>query len=264
MISKIILIITSLLIYLPVYADTQFQNQVVGGVAVRKGELPFQVSLQFSSGTHFCGGALIKKNWVLTAAHCVQGSSAIKVVVGLLNQSDNQDAEIFSTLKIISHPQFNNTTLDYDYALIQLSANSKFKPIDLNHEELDIPSGNDRLFAWTSGWGTTSEESYEITNLLLKVELPLVSKKLCNSAVAYNGQISDRMLCAGFIGGGKSACQGDSGGPLFIKYAKGNYILVGIGSWSEGCGKKNKFGIYSKINVMVDWINRESQKNKFN
>ncbi len=261
MIQKIYILAVGLLISVSSFSNTHFENLVVGGVAVRKGELPFQVSLQFLSDTHFCGGALIKKNWVLTAAHCVQGSSAIKIVIGLLNQSEKQDAEVFTTLKIISHPQFDANTLDYDYALIQLSGNSKYRPIELNKSEIDIPLINDKLFAWTSGWGTTSEDSYDLTDLLLKVELPLVSKDTCNSAAAYNGQVLDRMICAGFPLGGKGACQGDSGGPLFIRQAKGNYTLIGIGSWAEGCGKKNKFGIYSKINVVVDWLNRQSQKN---
>ena len=42
--------------------------KIVGGVEATKGEFPFIVSLQSSYGSHFCGGSLIKKNWVLTAA----------------------------------------------------------------------------------------------------------------------------------------------------------------------------------------------------
>ncbi|MBC7420947.1 MAG: trypsin-like serine protease [Bdellovibrio sp.] len=43
-------------------ADLKFGQKIVGGVEAQKGELPFQVSLQSSSGSHFCGGTLIKPN----------------------------------------------------------------------------------------------------------------------------------------------------------------------------------------------------------
>lgn len=44
---------------------------IVGGVAAVDGDSPTQVSLQRTS--HFCGGAIISDEWILTAAHCVSG-----------------------------------------------------------------------------------------------------------------------------------------------------------------------------------------------
>ncbi len=240
-------------------ASTSVDQKIVGGVPAINGEFPFQVSLQFASGSHFCGGSLIKKNWVLTAAHCVQSSSAIKVVVGMYDQKDKTGTETFSTKRIIAHPSFDKTTLDFDYALIQLSGDSKFRTIDLNKVEINVPQGNDPFMVWTSGWGTLTEGSYTLPNILQKVEIPLVSKEACNAADVYNGDITDRMLCAGLPQGGKDSCQGDSGGPLFTKQASGDYTLVGIVSWGEGCARPNKYGVYTKVNVMVDWIEKQTQ-----
>jgi trypsin len=248
-----------ILMSLSVQADVKFGQKIVGGMPAEKGELPFQVSLQSSSGSHFCGGSLIKPNWVLTAAHCVQGSSTMKIVVGLHDQSDKSDTETFSAKRIVAHPLYNRSTLDYDYALIQLSGDSKFRTIDLNRVEIAIPTSDEKINVWTSGWGTTSEGSYTLPKILNKVEVPLVSTEECNSTAAYNGDITDRMICAGLKDGGKDSCQGDSGGPLFVKETSGDFTLIGIVSWGIGCARPNKYGVYTKVNAMTTWIDQTSQ-----
>ena len=45
---------------------------IVNGQNARPHEFPWMVSLQYLSGFHFCGGAIINKQWVVTAAHCVE------------------------------------------------------------------------------------------------------------------------------------------------------------------------------------------------
>jgi len=45
-------------------------GRIVNGVEASPGEFPWMVSIKFN-GNHWCGGSLIHRNWVLTAAHCV-------------------------------------------------------------------------------------------------------------------------------------------------------------------------------------------------
>jgi trypsin len=259
MFLKTSLVALALCIGLVAHSEPGFSEKIVGGIPAYKGELPFQVSLQSRAGTHFCGGSLIKRNWVLTAAHCVQSSTPIQVVVGLYDQKNNEDVETFSTLKIVSHPKFNGMSLDFDYALIELSGDSKYRPINLNRVEPGVASENDPFMVWTSGWGTTSESSSMLPNILQKVEIPLVSTTTCNATQAYNGIITARMLCAGLRMGGKNSCQGDSGGPLFTRQANGDYNLIGVVSWGEGCARPDKYGVFSKVNVVLDWIEKQTQ-----
>ena len=228
---------------LPGIFNTQ---KIVGGVEATKGEFPFMVSLQSSSYGHFCGGSLIKTNWVLTAAHCVQGGYLESVVTGLHNLSQTAGSEKFKATLIVKNPGWNSYNMDYDFALIRLDKESKFAPIALNPNEL---SGKVNFV--TTGWGMTSEGG-NISDALMKVSVPLVSKAGCEAA--YPGQLTDRMICAGYEAGGKDSCQGDSGGPLVMGTGAGSY-LAGVVSWGEGCARPNKYGVYSKVNSVISWIN---------
>jgi trypsin len=229
-------------------ASAQFRPFIVGGESAAKGEFPFIVSLQDSSGNHFCGGSLIKKNWVLTAAHCVTEGAPDKVVIGLLDRTHPDAAvESFSILQTTAHPQNNSSNMDFDFALLKLSADSKFTPVALNSEE--IRGAADLV---TAGWGTESEGSYDLPNLLQKVTVPFVTDDLC--AKAYPGQTTSTMICAGLDNGGKDSCQGDSGGPL-VTGAGSTAKLVGVVSWGEGCARPNKYGVYAKVTAGLAWIN---------
>lgn len=219
-------------------------EKIVGGVEAAKGEFSFIVSLQSSYGSHVCGGSLIKKNWVLTAAHCVGYFQS--VVVGLHTQGQTAGTEKFTTLQVIKNPGWDSNTMFNDYALVKLSGDSKFEPIALNTKEL---SG--KVDFVTAGWGTTSESGSASKNLL-KVSVPMVSQETCSAA--YPDAINGSMICAGFPEGGKDSCQGDSGGPL-VTGTGANRTLAGVVSWGEGCARPNKYGVYSKVNAALTWIN---------
>jgi trypsin len=224
-----------------------FHQMIVGGGEAAVGEFPFMVSLQ--SGYHFCGGSLIKKNWVMTAAHCVDGGSPERVVIGAHNIADGQDGEIRKPKRAIMHPQYDASNQDYDFALIELDNASTFEPISVNSEEIKVNPFS-KIVAVTAGWGDT-QSSDRFPDKLQKVEVPLVSFDKCNKSY---GSITDRMICAGYDEGAKDSCQGDSGGPLMVKNADQQNILVGVVSWGHGCALPEKYGVYSKVNSVIDWV----------
>ncbi|UXR66234.1 serine protease [Bdellovibrio bacteriovorus] len=240
----------------PVFAKSgPVEGKIVGGVEASIGEFPYIVSLQSSS--HFCGGSLIKKNWVLTAAHCVRGGTVKKVVIGLHDRTNAVNAESIAPKRIIAHPGYNTRTMENDFALIELSQDSSYTPVALNPSEITLPEDGSQIMTTVAGWGTTREGSYSLPTLLQKVSVPLVSTEACNKS--YKNEIKDSMICAGYESGGKDSCQGDSGGPLVAQDENNQTYLVGVVSWGQGCARANYYGVYAKVSSAYSWIMENAQ-----
>ena len=96
-----------------------------------------------------------------------------------------------------------------------------------------------------------------ITGVLLPtkcqfVRVPVISNDDCNDA--YNGDITDAMVCAGHLGiGEKDACTGDSGGPLVCIHG-GKAVITGVVSFGSGCAQPDFPGVYSRVAYVLDWI----------
>jgi secreted trypsin-like serine protease len=232
--------------------------KIVGGTAVQSGEVPWTAAiLDRNSSQQFCGGTLIHPEWVVTAAHCLEGESAsnVSVVVGRLDLTDTGSGETIDASQIVVHENFNNSTLINDIALIRLS--SPVSAVSTRATVLDSPventfwvPGNDSLAA---GWGNTSEGGSS-SDQLLKVELPIISSADCSA----NAADTDFHICAGGEEG-KDSCQGDSGGPLYVKDSSSIYsILAGITSYGEGCARPNEFGKYTRVIQYTDWLETNS------
>ncbi|XP_026522771.1 plasma kallikrein-like [Notechis scutatus] len=234
------------------------QSRVVGGSNSSLGEWPWQVSLHtvLPVQIHQCGGSIISDQWILTAAHCFeifQLAELWHVYSSILKQSEiTNETTSFKIQKMIVHPRYEFSEAGYDIALLKLDRPLNFsalqQPVCLpSQEEINM----EYTECWVTGWGYTKERG-SIEDTLQKVKIPIIPNAECQSQYPHH-RITDKMLCAGYSGGGKDACQGDSGGPLSCKF-ENRWYVVGITSWGEGCARPGQPGVYTNVAKFVGWI----------
>ncbi|XP_046638059.1 urokinase-type plasminogen activator-like [Daphnia pulicaria] len=251
-------------------------GRVVNGVDAPVGAIPWQASIKLKDGgslRQWCGGAIISERLVLTAAHCIDHlrKTEFVVVVGDHDTSVSSSKEqIFPVENFIIHSKFKSTKGGFDIALVKLATvNGKgivfgdvAQPICLPSSDSDYKPGT---WCSVSGWGMQKPASEEsVSNVLKVASVPLISSETCNKKEVYGNQLNsntfpDGMLCAGYLEGGTDACRGDSGGPLACS-VNGQFQLLGLVSWGDGCADKNKPGVYTKTLHYLNWIQDSTRK----
>ncbi|XP_040581622.1 serine protease ndl [Lepeophtheirus salmonis] len=245
--------------YKPEMADIGdfFKQRIVGGSE----SVPFDwpsIAAVYIDGILLCGGTVIDKNWILSAAHCYkgvkEGKSVVEVIVGMSRvDSRSPYTQVRQVQEIIHHGNFNGTYLTHDVALLYFEEpilfNAKVNLVCLNDAPV-LPSVGEHCI--TVGWGSTHESENNVNNEMLQVEVPIKNKCI----QGYNHL--DHQICGGFPIGGRDACQGDSGGPLYCassgKDGYNKHYLAGIVSHGIGCARPETDGVYVRITYYLDWI----------
>ncbi|NXJ76395.1 TMPS2 protease, partial [Trogon melanurus] len=241
--------------------NVNIMSRIVGGSGAVLGQWPWQVSLHVED-THICGGSIITRQWIVTAAHCVEGRYSDpyswRVYAGILYQDEMLFKNGYKVQQIISHPDYDTDSKDNDVALMKLETPLTFtdtiRPVCLPNPGMMFEPNQQ---CWISGWGAESQGG-KTSNNLNYVTVPLIERSRCNSIFIYNGMILPTMICAGYLSGGIDSCQGDSGGPL-VTNKNSVWWLVGDTSWGTGCASPNRPGVYGNMTVFADWIYKNMQ-----
>ncbi|XP_066995228.2 melanization protease 1 isoform X2 [Anabrus simplex] len=218
-------------------------NRILGGNEADLGEFPWLAALIYRSPKgqlgFLCGGSLINKRYVLTAAHCLlpgsSGNTLIGVRLGEHNTATpidcNSDGECsdhpvdLGIEEVLPHPEYDSRR------------SSQFNDIGLIRLNSDVPY-------------TDSQSA-----VLLKVSLPGVPVEACRKVYGSMDQpIGTSQICAGGEQG-RDSCRGDSGGPLMTADSSGSLVVSGVASYGNNvCGKKGWPGVYTRVSYFTNWV----------
>lgn len=250
--------------------DRKVEGRILGGTEVVT-VWPWMVEISLVDGKEaICGGTIIHKKFVLTAAHCLHSAEApwneytlgkLRLRAGLMDRK-NKTAKQLEVARIIKHEQYNRTTKTYhhDIALLQLKEEISFEP---NVRPICLPPSKEQIrrevfykegkTAFVIGWGGDKGGSKISTRHLKQLGTKIASRESC-SRNATNFQ--EGMMCS--ISSEGDACNGDSGGPLMqgVHSDEKIWTQVGIVSWGKGYCKKNQHSYYTDISFYMNWIQR--------
>ncbi|KAJ0174982.1 hypothetical protein K1T71_009123 [Dendrolimus kikuchii] len=284
------------------YGTTE-QSQGIGagfGIAFQEAkpeEFPHMTALGWRGVTEEyvfkCGGSLISRNFVLTAAHCTASAPDPTITdvvprivrIGDTNIGFRADGRTFtqkrrrrqaidpgrldvSILDIIKPIEYDPNMRYFDIALLrleyQLEFNKHLQPACLWTD----PGSISRVRkAVATGWGIVDLVTSRTTLDLQAGELDIIDTGTCNRLLRPSfgrklSQVVDHQICAGKLSGGSDVCQGDSGGPLQVKIVlpikdQGSmHAILGIISAGVGCARPDTPGIYTRVTSFLDWIER--------
>ena len=249
---------------------TWSNGNIHAGNVAKPGSWPWQATLLFKPENltdnrwqQFCGGTLITRSHVLTAAHCLAGLKPCEIRVRLGNQ-------LFESLRATElrpgdqevawtglHSEYNGTTMRNDIALIRLkrALRDEDKPVTVCLPTSSVENYVGRE-ATIVGHGINGVRG---SKQLLEADLVVYDNSRCSSTSRGKG-LFESQICAGTDDGSHDSCEGDSGGPLMVREEQEGFVQVGIVSYgTRPCSNRDIPGLYTRTSSYWRWIKKNTR-----
>merc|ERR1719369_529514 len=254
-------------------------DYIINGQQADNNEYPWMVYM-LVAGTNdmfLCGGSLISNKWILTAAHCTDGSKAsdIQIFLGLYNTKNLGNKKSRNIVEIINHPNYELVfkpdgeikKINFDFALLKMQ-----EPVDFITDQhirpICLPTNPSFQYegsqAIATGWGLINncEVQNPSPDKLQEINLEVLSNKICQEYFnkVNNIPITSESICANVPGQVGGLARGDSGGPLIVD-AGGYYELVGVTSWGvDQClGIPATPSVFARVTRIIEWIHESTK-----
>jgi trypsin len=236
-------------------------HAVVGGAETARERGNFAVALidategaGFVAARQFCGATAVRRDALITAAHCVTDESG--------SGADPDDLRIFAghvlplrkgklaaVRSVTVHPEYDDGAgeSNADVAVIRMR-----EPLE-GITPIAVAGPGDSAI-WQPGpplglWGWGNRATGDGENFPRQLHDGTVQRYTDRRCDDLYGRFFNpaSQLCAGTPDGRVDACGGDSGGPLTATRSDGRIVLVGVVSYGEGCGRAAFPTVYVKL-----------------
>ncbi|XP_005911260.2 mast cell protease 2 [Bos mutus] len=227
-------------------------GEIIGGTESKPHSHPYMAYLQivtWDGKLAACGGFLIRRDFVLTAAHCAGRS--VTVTLGAHNLQKKEDTwQRLEVIKQFPYPKYEHVGL-HDIMLLKLKEKAN---LTLAVGTIPLPSHftfiRPGIMCRVAGWGQTAVNE-PASSTLQEVKLRLMEPQACSHFSAFNHNLQ---LCVGNPQSTKSAFKGDSGGPLLC-------AGVAQGIVSYGLPNAKPPAVFTRISPYRPWIDEVLKEN---
>ncbi|XP_028748064.1 granzyme G-like [Peromyscus leucopus] len=224
-------------------------EEIIGGHEVKPHSRPYMAFVTFLNDGNmmFCGGFLVKDNFVLTAAHCL--GSSMRVTLGAHNiETKEETQQIIPVAEAIPHPDYNAENWSNDIMLLKLQRKAirtnAVRPLKLPKANSQVNPGDECHIA---GWGATSLNATKGAASLQETVLIILDDEECE--LDFHQYMKTIQICAGDPNQIQAAFKGDSGGPLVCDNRA-------YGVLSNGDNEIIAPGVFTKVVSFLPWIRR--------